>query len=316
MVKRTKLLTFVYLTALLLVTSYTLLDTFVIARSTNVSGSNLLSSSEETSVTTSTSAPSSTLVSSQAIIPTFTAWSYRDEHMELTIDVIRRYETQVYVATLHTANHRFIQSALAQDTYGRNIREKTSSMGERKQAIFAINGDYYGFRDDGFVVRNGLFYRANARSDSFNEAIVLDDQGSMFSIKESQTNTSTLTSYSPWQVWSFGPTLLENGVYQVNTQSEVPYELDSNPRSSLGQIDDDTYLFIVSDGRTSESAGLSLYELASIYEEYGAQFAYNLDGGGSATMWFNGRLINKPVNSGSTISERSVSDCIFVGYDE
>ena len=317
MVKLTKLLTWFYLTALLLGTSYTLLDTFVIARSTNVSGSNVLSSSEETSVTTSTSpVESSSLVSSEAIIPTFTAWSYRDENMELTIDVIRRYETQVYVATLHTSNHRFIQSALAQDMYGRNIREKTSEMAERKQAIFAINGDYYGFRDDGFVVRNGLFYRAIARSDSFNQAVVLDDQGSMFSVKESQTNTSTLIAYSPWQVWSFGPTLLENGVFQVDTQSKVPYELDSNPRSSLGQVDDDTYLFIVSDGRTSESAGLSLYELAMVYQEYGAQFAYNLDGGGSATMWFNGRIINKPVNSGSTISERSVSDCIYVGYDE
>lgn len=318
MFKITRLVTWVYLTALLIGTSYTLLDTFVIARSTNVSGSNILSSSEETSVSmpSSTTTESSSIVSSVPIIPTFTAFSYRDETMELTIDVIRRYETQVYVATLHTSNHRFIQTAFAQDTYGRNIREKTSSMGERKQAIFAINGDYYGFREDGFVVRNGLFYRANARSDSFNQAIVLDDQGSMFSLKESQTNTADLTAYSPWQVWSFGPTLLENGFYQVNTQSEVPYELDSNPRSSIGQVDEDTYLFIVSDGRTSESAGLSLYELATVYEEYGAQFAYNLDGGGSATMWFNGRLINKPVNSGSTISERSVSDCIYVGYDE
>jgi exopolysaccharide biosynthesis protein len=72
---------------------------------------------------------------------------------------------------------------------------------------------------------------------------------------------------------------------------------------------------VVSDGRTEESAGLSVYELASIFVEYEATFAYNLDGGGSATMWFNGRIINKPVNSGSTISERSISDIVYVGYE-
>jgi exopolysaccharide biosynthesis protein len=89
----------------------------------------------------------------------------------------------------------------------------------------------------------------------------------------------------------------------------------SNPRTAIGQIRDDQYIFVSSDGRTSESAGLSVYELASVFIEYGARFAYNLDGGGSATMWFNGRLINKPTNSGSTISERSISDIIYIGYD-
>ncbi len=39
------------------------------------------------------------------------------------------------------------------------------------------------------------------------------------------------------------------------------------------------YVFVVSDGRTTESAGLSLYELASVMQEYGCTVAYNLDGG-------------------------------------
>ena len=315
MFKATRLVTWFYVFGLVVTTSYTLLETFVIVRTINNEGSNILDSSETPS-SSETSSEKLSSSSSEPIIPIYSALGYRDENMELSIEIIRRYETQVYVATLHTQNHRFIQSILAEDTYGRNIRERTSSMAERKQGIFAINGDYYGFRDEGFVVRNGLLYRANARSSPFNQSVILDDQGMMFSVNEGQTSSSQLTAYQPWQAWSFGPTLIENGDFVVDEQSEVPYELDSNPRSSIGQVDEDTYLFIVSDGRTSESAGLSLFELASVYEEYGAQFAYNLDGGGSATMWFNGRIMNKPVNSGSAISERSVSDCIMIGYQD
>ena len=314
MVKVTKLLTWVYLTGLLSATSYTMLDTFVIEKA-GTQGSNILTSETTSEVISTSESPSTSVTSSAPIIPTYTQTSYRDENMELTIEVIRRYETQVYVALLHTANHRFIQSAFAQDTYGRNIREKTSEMAERKQAIFAINGDYYGFRDIGFVVRNGLVYRTNPRDASADDAVILDDDGRMYHLDEQQTSLGQLATMLPWQVWSFGPTLLEEGILKVDESSQVPYELDSNPRTSLGQIDEDTYMFVVSDGRTSESAGLSLFELATVYQEYGAQFAYNLDGGGSATMWFNGRIVNKPVNSGSTISERSISDCIYIGYE-
>lgn len=74
------------------------------------------------------------------------------------------------------------------------------------------------------------------------------------------------------------------------------------------------YIIIVGDGRTSESKGLSLYELAQVMKQYGAKTAYNLDGGGSSSLYFNGQLINKPTTNGKTISERAVSDIVYFGY--
>ena len=71
---------------------------------------------------------------------------------------------------------------------------------------------------------------------------------------------------------------------------------------------------VVSDGRTPESAGLSLYELALILDEYGVKDAYNLDGGGSSVMIFNGKIINKPTSNGEDIRERSSSDIVYIGY--
>ena len=42
--------------------------------------------------------------------------------------------------------------------------------------------------------------------------------------------------------------------------------------------------------------------------------AYNLDGGGSSAMYFNGSIINKPTTNGDSIKERSVSDIVYIGY--
>lgn len=78
--------------------------------------------------------------------------------------------------------------------------------------------------------------------------------------------------------------------------------------------EDGHYLFVVSDGRTSESEGLSLYEMAEFMQSLGAATAYNLDGGGSSTMYFNGEVVNNPTTSGRNIKERSVSDIVYIGY--
>lgn len=70
----------------------------------------------------------------------------------------------------------------------------------------------------------------------------------------------------------------------------------------------------MSDGRTKESTGLSLRQLAALMQSLGAQIAYNLDGGGSSTMVFQGRVVNNPTTNGRSIRERSVSDIVYIGY--
>ena len=90
--------------------------------------------------------------------------------------------------------------------------------------------------------------------------------------------------------------------------------MSSNPRTAIGIVDNLHYIILVSDGRTSESIGLSLYETAQVMAEYGCHTAYNLDGGGSSTLYFNGKIINNPTTNGKRISERSVSDIVYIGY--
>lgn len=90
--------------------------------------------------------------------------------------------------------------------------------------------------------------------------------------------------------------------------------MSSNPRTAIGIIDNLHYVLVVSDGRTGASEGLSLRELAEFMQSLDVDIAYNLDGGGSSTMVFNGKVINNPTTNGKSIKERSVSDIVYIGY--
>ena len=112
-------------------------------------------------------------------------------------------------------------------------------------------------------------------------------------------------------MFSFGPAIIRNGEISVGANDDVLNHLASNPRTVIAQIEPLHYLFVVSDGRTGENDGLSLLEMAEFLKPLGVTEAYNFDGGGSTAMYFNGKIINKPVNSGR-ITERFVSDIVYI----
>ena len=113
------------------------------------------------------------------------------------------------------------------------------------------------------------------------------------------------------QVFSFGPGLVENGSVAVDASDEVDRAKASNPRTAIGILGENHYVFAVSDGRTDESEGLSLYELAEFLQRLGVQTAYNLDGGGSSTMVYRGTVVNRPTG-GHGIDERAVTDILYI----
>lgn len=130
---------------------------------------------------------------------------------------------------------------------------------------------------------------------------------------QTEVTAQELVEDGVWQAFSFGPALVTDGEISVAEGEETGKAKASNPRTAIGVIDDLHYLFVVSDGRTSESAGLSLHELAAFMQQLGATTAYNLDGGGSSTMVFGGEIINNPTAGGNRIGERKVSDIVYIG---
>lgn len=135
--------------------------------------------------------------------------------------------TTVYVADIQLSDASDLKTALAGNTYGRNIKEATSSMASEHNAIFAINGDYYGFRDGGYVVRNGTAYRDTARSSDDDDALVIDSDGNFSIINENETALASVSD--AWQVFSFGPALVENGQVMVSATDEVDQSMTTNP---------------------------------------------------------------------------------------
>ena len=281
---------------------YSLLKVFVIPSAVSTVSAN---------TTSSTTASSTASTSTGKVTKTDT--TYKDDNMDIKITTGKTSDTTYYVADIQLSSADYLKTALAQNTYGTNITDTTSSIAQQNNAIFAINGDYYGANSTGYVIRNGVVYRDTVREDSSNGDLAIYKDGSFKIIYEDEISADQLVKDGVVNLLAFGPSLVENGEITVDTNSEVGQSMASNPRTAIGIIDENHYIIVVSDGRTSESEGLSLYQLAEVMKSYGVKTAYNLDGGGSSTLYFNGQVINKPTTNG-TISERAVSDIVYIGY--
>ena len=261
--------------------------------------------------TENTTATGNTAVATQK---TVTDTSYKDGNVDITITTVRKNNTTVYVADVKLLDANYLKTALAYDSFGTNVTETTSSMASNNNAILAVNGDYYGADRSGYVIKNGVIYRNTVRSDSNYPDLAVYKDGSFKIIYETNVTAEQLLADGVVNLFAFGPSLIENGSITVDQNTEVRQAMTKNPRTAIGIVDSNHYILVVSDGRTSESEGLSLYELAEVMKEYGATTAYNLDGGGSSTMYFNGNIINNPTTNGHNISEREVSDIVYIGY--
>ena len=245
---------------------------------------------------------------------TVTDSSYKDSNVDINITTVRKNNTTVYVADVKLSDSSYLKTALAYDSFGTNVTETTSSMATNNNAILAVNGDYYGADRSGYVIKNGVIYRNTVRSDSEYPDLAVYNDGSFKIIYETEVTAEELLADGVVNLFAFGPSLVENGEISVDHNTEVRQAMTKNPRTAIGIVDKNHYILVVSDGRTNESEGLSLYELAEVLKEYGATTAYNLDGGGSSTMYFNGNIVNNPTTNGHNISEREVSDIVYIGY--
>ena len=287
------LFSIIYLILLFSFTIYLILNTFLLKK--------------ELSVTKQESENYQNIIEKQV-----TSDSYIDENIEIKITTYREYDTDIYVADINLKSINYLKTAFANSTYGKNITDKTSSISKEVNAILSINGDYYGVQEKGYVLRNGVIYRNIKRNNA--QDLVIYKNGEFEIINEDDISVEKLLEKGAYNVLSFGPSLIDNNDITVTENYEVKKTMTSNPRTAIGIIGENHYVFVVSDGRTNLSEGLSLYELAKFMKSLGVKTLYNLDGGGSSTMYFNGNVVNNPTTMGKTIKERSVSDIVYIGY--
>ena len=225
-------------------------------------------------------------------------------------------KTTYFVAHVKMSSAEYFKTALASGDQQLivNVGKKVADLATAKNAVFAINGDGCGqSHTTGYVIRNGVQYRSSARDSSGEtESLILYGDGTMTIIDERTTPLSSVTN--AWQVFSFGPGLIKNNSIAVATNQEISGDksMNDNPRTAIGMVEPLHYVMIVGNGRTRESKGLTLYQLAQALAYEGCTLGYNLDGGGSSTLWFQGKVINYPTTNGG-YKEREVSDIVYIG---
>ena len=107
-----------------------------------------------------------------------------------------------------------------------------------------------------------------------------------------------------YQIWNFGPAMLDdNG--QPRPEFDEIYEgiYGNQPRSALGYFEPGHYCFIVADGRTDDSRGLTMDQLGMVAQKLGCKQCYNLDGGRTSQLALCTQIVNNPVTGGRDCSD-------------
>ncbi len=190
--------------------------------------------------------------------------------------------------------------------------ETTSQIVKNNGCIAGINAG--GFLDRGwtgtggtplgFIVHNGeVVYNQFEDENLKQETVAFTKEGMLIVGKHSMKQ---LKEYGIKEGVSFGPPLIVNGKPTIN-KGDGGWGIA--PRTAIGQKETGEVLLLVVDGRTLESLGATLRDVQDILLKYGAVNAANLDGGSSATMYFNGKVINKPSDK---LGERTVPTAFIV----
>ena len=231
--------------------------------------------------------------------------SYHSPNLSVEIEKVFENDVTFFVADIYIKDMASFFSATAYGYYNRHTKT-TQEMAIKNDAILAISGDFYNARDTGLIIRNGELVRDDAQQD----ILAVYDDGRMATYHKDDKSSQDLLDDGVLHTYAFGPLLLDNGQVVtefVDTPSKI---LVRHPRCGIGMIEPYHYLFIVVDGRSpGYSHGMDLNELAAEFQRRGCQVAYNMDGGGTATMVYQGELVNLPL--GGT-RQRGIADCIVI----
>ena len=235
------------------------------------------------------------------IVVTENSYSSPDISITVTEETLGR--TTYYLADIYVRDITCFQSALAQNTYGSGYRDSIEDMALLNRAMLAVNGDYYGNTNEGVVIRNGVIYRANPTDC---DVCVLYYDGTMQVMPGESFSVEEAIAQGAWQAWTFGPALLDTDGSVLTSFASTGRIISANPRTAIGYYEPGHYCMVVVDGR-GESAGITLPDLSQLFSDLGCTAAYNLDGGNSSIMVWNGEVINNPSGGG-----RESSDALLI----
>jgi exopolysaccharide biosynthesis protein len=185
--------------------------------------------------------------------------------------------------------------------YSKEKNIKTSIQASEAEAIAAINGGFFNVKEGGsvtYIKINGMVVDSDTalkwrRVINMNGSVITESDGRIH-ITRAMENSFYDSRKNYRDVLITGPVLLMNK--EKVTLPQTSLVINSHPRSCIGLINRNKIILLTLDGRTSQAAGMTLMKLADLMLSLKCMDAVNLDGGGSTTMWINGKPWNGVVN--------------------
>ncbi|MBN1776601.1 MAG: phosphodiester glycosidase family protein [Clostridiales bacterium] len=242
----------------------------------------------------------------------FTETGYQDDTIIVEITEERLYDSTFHIAYVKIATPSQMRTAIA-GKFGSGRTLKSTVFSQSMNAVVLINGDYYTRTDsgNGYIVRQGEIHRW--KPSSMTDLLLVDENSDFHIIIHGDTKSveedavdAFLTEHELINAFYFGPALVVDGELMEIPEEYLGDPHDVNPRAAIGQLAPLTYALVTVDGRTDESKGVTVEELAAYMHEIGCEQAYALDGGNSSALVFHHQLL-----SIKDVHERDVSDVIY-----
>lgn len=239
---------------------------------------------------------------------TRTETEYIGENLHFTVtrvfdDTSFKSEVTYYVTDIYLRNIKCLRTAAAK-SFKSGVRDNVDAIAKRANALLAISGDMFNAHKHRLVIRNGEVFDTKLYSNW--EVCFLYLDGTMETLSADEYRMATLRD-DIWQGWQFGPSLLDQEGHAISVFSNAQIR-PQNPRSAIGYYEPGHYCFVTVDGRQKgHSMGLELAELSRLMEQLGCKLAFNLDGGQSASLFWNNQIYSKPCNGG-----RDMADIVYL----
>lgn len=233
-------------------------------------------------------------------------WNYETSTLKVTVEPGETSYTKYWVCHIQTFSTAQLCSALCGGTYG-NPRVPVSEETAAHNGVIGINGSGFSYSTGEPAPGKSMIKDGKVYNDIYSNGNIMcvTQDGGMFTAVAGMT-TEDMLNRGVKDTYCFGPTLVENGEpYTITGAFQQTYRYQ---RTAVGMVNPGNYYIVVVQGGGADgSQGMTYEELTQVFLDLGCQYAYNLDGGGSTTLVFKGKVLNKLTDGG----ERPCADILY-----